>query len=165
MSKRKPDYTQYYERLQSYNDPHQWAGESNVYIKDLVEAGFVYTGDKDLVFCFKCGLLIGGWREDHNAVVRHQEQNKNCPFLLERLRKLTAATSPGTSTGITTGYKSLTDFERESLIYDWVPGRGVVPRDNEDNTYEEHSNVSNLNTTVGNYWQAQSSSSTVTRYV
>lgn len=150
MSNKKPDYVQYFERLRSYNDPQQWAGEPNVYIKDLVEAGFVYTGHGDLVFCFKCGLTVSNWKEDDNPIDRHREKSQRCPFLLERLRKLSAATSPGTSTAHVTSHKSLQDFERESVIYDWVSGQGVIPRDQHKEN-ERNGNVLTSSSTISRY--------------
>ena len=121
-----PDYGKYEERLRSFNEK-PWPNDSVMYIKDLVEAGFVYTGEIDLVFCFKCGITESNWLNDENPRDRHTSSNQFCPFLAkvieqEALVNQTAVINNNKS------LKSLQDFERQDLLYDWVQGRGIVQR-------------------------------------
>lgn len=142
----QPDYTDYYVRLQSFNHPHQWAGEPNVYIKDLVEAGFVYTGQSDLVFCFRCGLTVSNWKEEDNAVARHREKSKDCAYIMKRSQEISLSSENPTPPPQNHRRKLLSDFVKESLIYDWLPGKGVVAR-NHDN---DNSIISNEDCNTSN---------------
>lgn len=71
-------------RLNSYNN---WPPESPFIIKDLVEAGFVHTGQEDSVYCFKCKLIVSGWKEEDKPLEIHAERSKECPYLIERQQK------------------------------------------------------------------------------
>ena len=115
------DYSEYYERLTSYTN---WAGDVTIYVKALVEAGFVYSGENDTVFCFKCGVTAGGWKEDDDPIKRHEDLNKNCFFLAERSRNIVGGQEIPRS--------SLSDFEEQQTVYDWVSGTGVVNRKERD---------------------------------
>ena len=141
MNTRQPNYSEYYERLTSYTD---WAGDPSVYVKALVEAGFVYSGERDTVFCFKCGATVSGWSEEDDPIVRHEMMNKNCIFLAERSRNVVGGVLDTASSGGTGGsaYKSLADYDKEAAIYDWIPGqgsirRGTLPEDNAAATIHE----------------------------
>ena len=123
-----PDYGKYEERLRSFNEK-PWPSDSVMYIKDLVEAGFVYTGDIDLVFCFKCGITESNWLDNENPRDRHTVSNQFCPFLVKLIEQQEHATDPKNhALSINRNLKSLQDFEREDLLYDWVPGKGIVQR-------------------------------------
>ncbi|XP_066916498.1 E3 ubiquitin-protein ligase XIAP-like [Clytia hemisphaerica] len=111
------DYAEYYERLTSYTN---WAGDVTIYVKALVEAGFVYSGENDTVFCYKCGVAAKGWKEDDDPIKRHEDLNKTCYFLSERSRNIVGGQEIPCS--------SLADFEEQQTVYDWVPGTGVVNR-------------------------------------
>ena len=114
-----PDYEKYEERLRSFNEK-PWPADSVFYIKDLVEAGFVYTGERDLVFCFKCGVMESNWEDHEIPRDRHFLSNKYCPFLAKFNRDV--------DLDISKTMKSIEDFEREGLLYDWIPERGLVQR-------------------------------------
>jgi len=126
FSRRQPDYSEYYERLTSYT---HWAGDPTVYVKALVEAGFVYSGERDTVFCFKCGATVSNWSEDDEPIVRHEAVNKNCIFLADRSRNVLGGVV-ATSSGNTNTFKSLAYYDKEAAIYDWIPGKGSIRRGN-----------------------------------
>lgn len=134
----QPDFEKYEERLRTFNEK-PWPSDSFLYIKDLVEAGFVYTGEIDLVFCFKCGITESNWQDNENPQDRHVASNQFCPFLTKILTKqqqgsstehdsLNTPTIPPINNDAHRSLKSLEDFEREDLLYDWVKGQGVVRR-------------------------------------
>ena len=113
------DYSEYYERLTSYT---QWAGDANIYVKELVEAGFVYTGENDTVFCFKCGATASDWLEEHNPIERHEKLNSACAFLAERSKNIVGEQKTQHPPPV-----SLAEHEKNELLYDWVPGTGALP--------------------------------------
>lgn len=50
--------------------------------KDLVEAGFFYSGQSDIAICFSCGLALGKWEVTDNPWVEHlKNQKKQCMYL------------------------------------------------------------------------------------
>lgn len=50
--------------------------------KDLVAAGFFYTGQSDFCVCFSCGGVVGEWEKDDNPWLEHKKfQKKECSFL------------------------------------------------------------------------------------
>lgn len=55
--------------------------------KEMIErfsvAGFYYTGRKDFVKCFECGLGLGEWRGDDEPWQQHAIFNGNCKHLRE----------------------------------------------------------------------------------
>jgi len=124
----RPDYTKYGERLNSFNEK-SWPTDSPVYIKELVEAGFVYTGDIDLVFCFKCGITESNWLDNENPMERHTNTNPNCPYMLLKQRtNIDSAINNTKDLSSMDSLKSFEDFEREDLLYDWFEDRGIVQR-------------------------------------
>lgn len=118
------NYENYRDRLNCYNEK-RWPPETPVYIKELAEAGFVYTGLNDTVFCFRCGITVSDWREGDDPLKRHEALNKQCAFLVKRLKDVSPSSNQRDESRF---YKSLDDFERESLLYDWDPEHGVVRR-------------------------------------
>ena len=125
MLEQKPKYAEYYNRLTSYET---W--RSDVYVKALVEAGFVYSGENDTVFCFKCGTTLDQWDEEDDPITRHELANKNCYFLLDRSRHIPGKTPP------VPYRKSFSDYEKEAVMFDWIPGKGAVRVDGGNKTVE-----------------------------
>lgn len=122
-----PDYTKYGERLSSFNEK-SWPTDSPVYIKELVEAGFVYTGDIDLVFCFKCGITESNWLDNDNPMERHTNSNPNCPYMLLKQKNSIDSIKGAKALSSIDSLKSFEDFEREDLLYDWFKDKGIVQR-------------------------------------
>ena len=126
------DYSEYYERLTSYSE--LWAGDPTIYVKELVEAGFVYSGQSDIVFCFKCGATAGDWREEHVPIDRHAELNSSCPFLLRRTTNIHGGNHPPPPI-------SLLECQKNEMLFVWVPGQGAVLRSNAGPSNAEQSNA------------------------
>ena len=81
------DFAKYENRLRTFNT---WPRDSAVHIKDLVEAGFSYTGETDFVFCYCCQLRIGNWKDTEEPLKRHETENASCPYLAHRRKLLEA---------------------------------------------------------------------------
>lgn len=48
---------------------------------DLANAGFIYTGERDMVRCVFCGQYVGNWEDDDFPMVEHRTLFPNCPFM------------------------------------------------------------------------------------
>jgi len=48
---------------------------------DLASAGFIYTGDRDLVRCVFCGQYVGNWEEEDFPITEHRGLFPHCPFV------------------------------------------------------------------------------------
>ena len=59
-----------------FNFPPQWEGP--VDYQSMAEAGFVYTGQEDLVYCFSCNINLDRWSKDMEPLLRHKEESPNC---------------------------------------------------------------------------------------
>ncbi|NP_001296622.1 E3 ubiquitin-protein ligase XIAP-like [Hydra vulgaris] len=80
------DYSIYLHRLNTYAI-NMWPKSAPEFVKYLAEAGFVFTGKNDLVYCFECKIELSGWLEDHNPIQRHKDVNSNCPFIIQQSKK------------------------------------------------------------------------------
>ncbi|NWX83801.1 BIR protein, partial [Nothoprocta ornata] len=49
--------------------------------RSLARAGFYYTGVKDVVKCFSCGLVLADWQPGDNALERHRLSGASCSFV------------------------------------------------------------------------------------
>ncbi|GFN99272.1 baculoviral iap repeat-containing protein 7-like [Plakobranchus ocellatus] len=49
---------------------------------DLARAGFSYTGTRDEVRCFSCGLRVDGWEKHHDPQVVHATRSPHCPMVM-----------------------------------------------------------------------------------
>ncbi|XP_075402632.1 baculoviral IAP repeat-containing protein 3-like isoform X2 [Tenrec ecaudatus] len=59
--------------------------------RSLARAGFYYTGVKDKVKCFCCGLMLDNWKPGDNAIEKHRQLYPSCSFV----RNLTSLHSMG----------------------------------------------------------------------
>ena len=80
------DFSKYTNRLNTYAS-NKWPASAPQYIKSLAEAGLVYTGVRDLVICFQCGIELSDWSEEDEPLKRHKEVNKECHFISQNLKK------------------------------------------------------------------------------
>ncbi|XP_067674319.1 E3 ubiquitin-protein ligase XIAP-like isoform X2 [Haliotis asinina] len=46
----------------------------------LAKAGFFYTGHEDVVKCYSCDIVKGGWNRNMNPMLVHRELNPSCSF-------------------------------------------------------------------------------------
>ena len=47
----------------------------------LAQAGFHYTGERDVVKCFSCGVTYQGWQMGDRPTLVHKRISPNCPFV------------------------------------------------------------------------------------
>ncbi|XP_070605769.1 inhibitor of apoptosis protein-like [Erythrolamprus reginae] len=68
---------------------------SNVPISErsLARAGFYYTGVKDKVKCYNCGLMLDNWKKGDSALEKHKQLYPSCSFV----QSLTSVTNLGSS--------------------------------------------------------------------
>lgn len=67
-----------------YNPVHRWKSTDNLSANppELAEAGFHYNGFQDLVECYICGHLIGGWAKNQvTPWEAHCAWSPSCPFV------------------------------------------------------------------------------------
>ncbi|KAK7108748.1 hypothetical protein V1264_016424 [Littorina saxatilis] len=65
-------------RLASFKD---FPTSVPVYAIRLAQAGFYYTGKRDVVRCFCCGVTHGGWRMGDKPTSVHALISPNCPLV------------------------------------------------------------------------------------
>jgi len=78
------NYEVFVDRLKTFISPPPWRGPQGFWV--MAEAGFVYTGEEDIVFCFSCNIELDGWSKCIDPLLRHKEESHTCSFL-KRLRK------------------------------------------------------------------------------
>uniref|UniRef100_A0A8C8SWB5 RING-type E3 ubiquitin transferase n=1 Tax=Pelusios castaneus TaxID=367368 RepID=A0A8C8SWB5_9SAUR len=49
--------------------------------RSLARAGFYYTGMKDKVKCFSCGLMLDNWKQGDSAMEKHKQLYPSCSFI------------------------------------------------------------------------------------
>ncbi|EMP37968.1 Putative inhibitor of apoptosis [Chelonia mydas] len=49
--------------------------------RSLARAGFYYTGMKDKVRCFSCGLMLDNWKQGDSALEKHKQLYPSCSFI------------------------------------------------------------------------------------
>lgn len=59
-----------------------WPSNSPVRPSDLAQAGLFYMGQNDLVQCFCCAGMMGGWEPGDSAWGEHEKHYPNCFFIL-----------------------------------------------------------------------------------
>lgn len=73
-------------RLESFES---WPKAMKQTPRELVEAGFFYSGQSDIAVCFSCGLALGKWEETDNPwVEHHQNAQTECSYLKKNERVL-----------------------------------------------------------------------------
>ena len=70
--------------MKTFKLPPQWEGPLDY--QSMAEAGFVYTGQEDLVFCFHCNIKLDRWSKDMEPLLRHKEESPTCSFMRQRLQ-------------------------------------------------------------------------------
>ena len=81
---RKLSYEELKDRMKTFTLPPQWNGP--VDYQSMAEAGFVYTGQEDLVYCFNCKIKLDRWSKHMEPLLRHKEESPTCSFVRQKLR-------------------------------------------------------------------------------
>ena len=78
-----PDLSHQYEQLENRSRTFKknWKGP-----RSMSEAGFVYTGQEDLVYCFSCNIKLDGWTKHMDPLLRHKEESPTCSFVRQQLQ-------------------------------------------------------------------------------
>ncbi|XP_065908280.1 E3 ubiquitin-protein ligase XIAP-like isoform X2 [Dysidea avara] len=77
-------YDQLEDRLKTFALPPSWEGPLDAH--SMSEAGFVYTGQEDLVYCFNCNIKLDGWTKHMDPLLRHKEESPTCSFVRQQLQ-------------------------------------------------------------------------------
>lgn len=80
--KMTPNYAREQARLHTFIN---WPKECPVQPKELIDAGFYYTGEEDKAKCFQCGVILAGWEPEDTPWGEHQKWSKDCPLVRQRL--------------------------------------------------------------------------------
>ena len=83
---RKLNYEELEDRMKTFNLPPQWNGP--VDYQSMAEAGYVYTGQEDLVCCFSCNIKLDRWSKHMDPLLRHKEESPTCSFVRQKLREV-----------------------------------------------------------------------------
>ncbi len=74
-----PQYTTFSSRLKTFNLFPLTSSQDKY---SLAECGFIYSGKKDIVECFCCGLILHNWEKDDNPWIEHSRWNPKCIYVL-----------------------------------------------------------------------------------
>ena len=81
---RKLNYEELEDRMKTYKLSPPWEGP--VEYQSMAEAGFVFTGQEDLVYCFNCYIKLDRWSKDMEPLLRHKEESPTCSFVKKKLQ-------------------------------------------------------------------------------
>jgi hypothetical protein len=73
-----PDMIQYEDRLQSFMN---WSKQLIPDKYAMAQAGFLYTGQSDVVQCFGCNIRVSQWEKTDNPWSEHLKWSPDCVFL------------------------------------------------------------------------------------
>ncbi|XP_060822287.1 baculoviral IAP repeat-containing protein 3-like [Bombus pascuorum] len=73
------DYSTYKSRLNSFAN---WPTYMKQTGEALADAGFYYTGVRDITTCYHCGVGIGNWKTEEEPWVQHAMLSPCCSYLL-----------------------------------------------------------------------------------
>ncbi|XP_034970914.1 baculoviral IAP repeat-containing protein 2 isoform X3 [Zootoca vivipara] len=91
--------------------------------RSLARAGFYYTGVKDKVKCFSCGLMLDNWKNGDKALDKHKQLYPSCNFVksLTPLNNLgssfNSAFSPPTAFGLSSSHSPTPAANMDQIGY------------------------------------------------
>ncbi|XP_058426702.1 baculoviral IAP repeat-containing protein 3 isoform X3 [Marmota monax] len=106
--------------------------------RSLARAGFYYTGVKDKVKCFCCGLMLDNWKHGDNPIEKHKKLYPSCSFVqnLNSVNNSKATSQPSFSSSVTNSTHSLLpSLENSGYFsgsYSSFPSNPVNSRANQD---------------------------------
>ncbi|XP_025192285.1 death-associated inhibitor of apoptosis 1-like [Melanaphis sacchari] len=74
-----PEYTTFSSRLKTFNLFPLTSSQDKY---SLAESGFKYSGKKDIVECFCCGLILHNWEKDDIPWIEHTRWNPKYIYVL-----------------------------------------------------------------------------------
>ena len=66
------------DRLASFKS---WPIQMKQSPKGMAEAGFIYTGQSDKVYCFKCKLRASQWIPEDDPMTEHYRLSPHCDYI------------------------------------------------------------------------------------
>ena len=77
-------YEEAEDRIKSFTYSPSWKGPVDA--RSMSEAGFVYSGQEDLVYCFNCNIKLDGWTKHMDPLLRHKVESSTCSFVRQQLQ-------------------------------------------------------------------------------
>ncbi|XP_041346799.1 E3 ubiquitin-protein ligase XIAP-like [Gigantopelta aegis] len=74
----RPEIRGFYRRLYTFA---RWPLQMKQRPRELVKAGFFYTGDHDAIICYCCRLRVYGWKKMDDPVMEHYWLSQRCPYV------------------------------------------------------------------------------------
>ncbi|MCK5894124.1 MAG: hypothetical protein KAG53_06855 [Endozoicomonadaceae bacterium] len=74
------EYNDFSDRERSFVEG-AWLSDGKPKRSDLAGAGFFYTGNKDVVYCFFCGGDLNEWKPDDNPYADHRDHYSHCGYI------------------------------------------------------------------------------------
>ena len=71
-------WSDYDQRLKSFNN---WPLQIKQTSQDMAQAGFIYTGSSDRVFCFECKVGLKRWESNDNVWLEHKKWSPSCQYI------------------------------------------------------------------------------------
>lgn len=75
-----PEYSSFEKRLETYQN---WPSHLRQNPRELAQAGLFFTGSRDLVKCFRCGIGLFDWQWEDNPWIEHTRLSQQCSFIVE----------------------------------------------------------------------------------
>lgn len=66
------------ERLKSFAS---WPVQMKQSLKTMAQAGFIYTGQSDKVYCFMCRLRVHKWMPEDEPLTEHFRLSPQCSYI------------------------------------------------------------------------------------
>ncbi|XP_006862912.1 PREDICTED: E3 ubiquitin-protein ligase XIAP-like [Chrysochloris asiatica] len=72
------EFVEEFDRLKTFAN---FPSSSPVSASTLARAGFLYTGERDIVRCFSCNATVDRWQYGDSAIGRHGKASPSCKFI------------------------------------------------------------------------------------
>lgn len=104
---RYPEFLQSRDRLSTFCG---WSTHSRISHYEMVKSGLFYTGVKDYVKCFYCGIGLFHWEEGDDPIFEHARYSSEYPYL----KQITLIEERTISNYIRSSYHQVEAFEEQS---------------------------------------------------
>ncbi|KAK3091684.1 hypothetical protein FSP39_021852 [Pinctada imbricata] len=81
FSLKHPQYNTVSARVESFKN---WSYNEQQHYRNLIPAGFFYTGNSDIVRCFCCDIGLAEWDPGDDPWEEHARHSPNCKYLKEK---------------------------------------------------------------------------------
>lgn len=82
-----PQFADYKKREETFKT-YGWPPQMKQNRGDMALAGFVYTGNRDAVVCFTCGVGVAEWEPKDDPFEEHIHNSPGCPYVKSQKGRL-----------------------------------------------------------------------------